>query len=122
METKQLLCAAVSSLDRHKAQDICTLRVEEISSLAEYFVIAQGTSNTHVRALCDYVQDELKPLGVQPLGIEGYVGAGWVLLDYGSVLIHVFTPQMREFYNLERLWQDGVSVPLEQLLDGSELS
>ena len=60
MQAKQLVCAAVASLDRHKAEDICTLRVDEVSSLAEYFVIVQGTSTTHVRALCDYVQDELK--------------------------------------------------------------
>ena len=122
MQAKQLVCAAVASLDRHKAEDICTLRVDEVSSLAEYFVIVQGTSTTHVRALCDYVQDELKLIDQLPLRVEGYGTGGWILLDYGGVVIHVFTPQMREFYNLERLWQDGVSVPLEQLLDGSELS
>ena len=121
METMQLLREAVHSLDWHKAEDICTLRVAEVSSLAEYFVIAGGTSSTHVRALCDYVQDDLEKKQIRPLRIEGYTAAGWVLLDYGSVVIHVFTPQMREFYNLERLWQDGMPIPAEQLLDGSEL-
>ena len=118
MQTQQLLATAVATLDEHKAEDICVLSVKKISSLTEYFIIAAGTSNTHVRALSDYVEEKLGQAGTPPLRTEGYASGGWVLLDYGSVIIHVFTPQMREFYNLERLWQDGEPVPAEQLLNG----
>lgn len=116
----ELLRQAVRSLDRHKAEDLCVLRIAEVSSLAEYFVIAGGTSSTHVRALADYLQEELAREGEHPLRTEGYASGSWALLDYGRIVVHLFTPETREFYNLERLWQDGIPVPVDQLLDGSE--
>lgn len=120
MDALQLVCQAVRSLDRHKADEIYALKIGEVSSIAEYFIIATGTSSTHIRALSDYVQEELEQQRVYPIRVEGYASASWILMDYGSVVVHLFTPQMREFYGLERLWQDGIPVPVEQLLNGSE--
>lgn len=81
--------------------------------IADYFVIATGTSNTQVKALADEVEYRLKEKGVAPGHIEGYNSNSWVLLDYGSVVVHVFTQESRSFYDLDRLWQDGEEVDPE---------
>ena len=79
--------------------------------IADYFVIATGTSSTQVKSLSDYVETELKEQGIQPLHQEGYASSSWVLLDYGDVVVHIFTEQTRGFYDLERLWKDGAQLP-----------
>ena len=95
---------AANTLDNKKAMDVTTLEVSEQTILADYFVLATGTSNTHVRALAGEVEFKLKEeLGIEPSHIEGASDA-WTLLDYGCVIIHVFTSQARDFYKLERLW------------------
>ncbi|MGI6265430.1 MAG: ribosome silencing factor [Acutalibacteraceae bacterium] len=114
MQAKQLLTGVVTSLDKHKAEDIRVIGVTDLTSIADYFVIAAGSSSTQVKALVDYVEDEMARQGVQPLRIEGYASANWTLLDYGSVVVHVFRQDTRSFYDLERLWQDG------QLLDAGD--
>ena len=99
---------ANTTLDNKKGMDVATLDVGNQTILADYFVIATGTSNTHVRALADEVEFQLKDqLGVEPNHIEGASGNAWTLLDYGSVVINIFTSQAREFYKLERLWNGG---------------
>lgn len=96
---------AASTLDNKKGMDVTTLSVSDQTVLADYFVLATGTSNTHVRALADEVEFKLKEeLGVEPSHIEGASGNAWTLLDYGCVIINVFTAQARDFYKLERLW------------------
>ncbi len=96
---------AANTLDNKKGMDVTTLEVGEQTILADYFVLATGTSNTHVKALADEVEFKLKEeLGVEPSHIEGASGNAWTLLDYGCVVIHVFTSQARDFYKLERLW------------------
>lgn len=120
MEREILLKNLVCSLDKHKAADIKILRVTEVSSLADYFVIAGGTSSTQVRALADYVEFELGEQGVNPLRIEGYQTAQWTLLDYGSVVVHIFQENTRSFYDLERLWQDAEEVELSTFLDNGD--
>ena len=96
---------AASTLDNKKGMDVTTLEVGEQTILADYFVLATGTSNTHVRALADEVEFKLREeLNVEPTHIEGASGNAWTLLDYGCVVIHVFTSQARDFYKLERLW------------------
>lgn len=107
---------AVKVLDEKKATDIKAIRITEFSIVADYFVIATGTSNTHVKALADEVEYELeKRLGVKPDHIEGRA-TGWILLDYSSVLVHVFTGESREYYNLERLWSDANSLDLSDIV------
>jgi len=96
---------AVTTLDNKKGLDVTLLEVGDQTVLADYFVLATGTSNTHVRALADEVEFKLKEeLAVEPSHIEGASGNAWTLLDYGCVVIHIFTSQARDFYKLERLW------------------
>ncbi|MBR5779623.1 MAG: ribosome silencing factor [Clostridia bacterium] len=102
---KDIAMLAASTLDNKKGMDVTTLEVGEQTILADYFVLATGTSNTHVRALADEVEFKLREeLNVEPTHIEGASGNAWTLLDYGCVVIHVFTSQARDFYKLERLW------------------
>lgn len=102
---KEIAMLAASTLDNKKGMDVTTLEVGEQTILADYFVLATGTSNTHVRALADEVEFKLREeLNVEPTHIEGASGNAWTLLDYGCVVIHVFTSQARDFYKLERLW------------------
>ena len=102
-------------LDKKKAIDIIGIETKELTVMSDYFVIASGTSNTHVRALADEVDDEMKQLGVEVDHIEGRA-TGWILLDYNDVLVHVFQPESRQYYNIERLWNDAARVDLSDVL------
>ena len=93
-----------------KASDIVLLRTAEITSMADYFVIASGRSETQVQALSKAIVDELRDEGIKPIGVEGRSSARWVLLDYGSVIVHLFAPEEREYYGLERLWSEATQV------------
>lgn len=93
-----------------KASDIVLLRTAEITTMADYFVIASGRSETQVQALSQAIVDELRDEGIKPLGVEGLRSARWVLLDYGSVIVHLFAPEEREYYGLERLWSSATQV------------
>jgi ribosome-associated protein len=93
-----------------KASDIVLLRTAEITSMADYFVIASGRSDRQVQALSKAIVDELRDEGIKPIGVEGLSSARWVLLDYGSVIVHLFAPEEREYYGLERLWSSATQV------------
>ena len=113
---KEIAYEATKALDSKKGLDIQVLRVERVTSLADYFIICTGTSNTHVRTLCDCAEYTLEQLGETMLGREGHRGNSWELLDFGAVVIHVFTPEAREFYSLERLWADGEKIELKDIV------
>ena len=113
MEPFALAKAAATVLDAKKADQLRVIRITDISSLGDYFVIASGTSSTHVRALSDEVEMKLKELDVPPLRVEGYRSNSWIILDYDDVVVHIFTPDAREFFDLDRLWEDGEEVKLE---------
>ena len=98
---------AVDLLFDRKARDVTVLNLKGISSATDWFVIATGTSDTHVTALADNVIDELKKDGTRPLNVEGARGGRWVLVDYFDFVVHVFHPAARDFYQLERLWGDA---------------
>lgn len=119
-DPKELCTLAVRSLDKHKAVDIRVIHVSKLTSIADYFVIAEGTSSTQVRSLSDYVEAELAEQGVTPSHTEGYRGLSWVLLDYGCVVVHVFQKEARDYYNLEHLWKDGAAVPLEEFIEETD--
>ena len=104
------------ALDEKKGMDIKLLRIEKVSSLADYFLICTGTSNTHVKTLCDYAEYAMEQMGEPMLGREGHRGNSWELLDYGSVVVHVFTEEARHFYDLERLWADAEVVDLNGIV------
>ena len=93
-----------------KASDIVLLRTAEITTMADYFVIASGRSERQVQALSQAIVDELRDEGIKPLGVEGLSSARWVLLDYGGVIVHIFAPEEREYYGLERLWSSATQV------------
>ena len=100
-------------LDSKLASDIDVIRIEELTVVADYFVICTGNATTHVKALSDEVEFKLKGEGVVPYGISGYDNASWVLLDYGSVVVHIFLEDTRAFYSLERLWGDAPRIEIE---------
>jgi len=113
---KEIAYEATKALDSQKGRDIRLMKVDRVSSLADYFLICTGTSNTHVRTLCDCAEVTLERLGETMLGREGHRGNSWELLDFGTIVIHVFTQEAREYYNLERLWADAEQVDLSQIL------
>ena len=114
---KEIALMAAKALDEKKARDIKIIYVNKQTIIADYFVIAAGTSRTQVNALADEVDYKLGLEGIQPTKVEGRGQGTWVLLDYDSVLVHVFNPQSREFYNLEKLWADGEEIPFEATED-----
>jgi ribosome-associated protein len=93
-----------------KGSDIVMLRTAELTTMADFFVICSGRSDRQVQALAGAILDELREDGIKPLGIEGKASARWVLLDFGSVIVHVFAPEEREYYGLERLWGKAAQV------------
>lgn len=103
---------AVHTLDEHKAIDITVMEVGAITSIADYFVIASGSSANQVRSLADYVEEVLGKEDIRPLRSEGYQSGDWVMQDYGDVLIHIFRRETRDFYDLERLWVDAIDVDI----------
>ncbi len=103
-------------LDEKKAIDITAIKTEEVTIVSDYFVIASGTSNTHTKSLADDVEYEIKQrLDIAPEHIEGRA-TGWILLDYGTVIVHLFMHEDREYYNLERLWTDASVVDLSDVI------
>ncbi len=100
---KRALQCLNASLEK-KAKDIIVLNVKDISAFADYFIICSGTSDRQVRAVASAIQDNLKKVGILPLGVEGEAAGRWILLDYDDVIIHVFLESVRTFYELERLW------------------
>ena len=116
LTAKEVAYEVTKALDSKKGMNIKLLRITEVSSLADYFLICTGTSSTHVKTLCDYAEYTLEQLGEKMLGREGHRGNSWELLDYGSVVVHVFTEEAREFYALERLWADAEQVDISSII------
>ncbi len=115
MTTDEIVENIVKILDSKKAADIKVLKITDLTSIADYFIIAGGTSSTHVKSLAEEVEDKLSELGVKPKNIEGRA-TGWILLDYADVVCHIFTPDNRELFNLEKLWQDAQDVDVSDWL------
>ncbi len=105
--------AAALCLDL-KANDVALLDLEKVSDATDYFVIASGSSDTHVRAIAEHVLEQLRKEGVRAHHVEGLTQGRWVLLDYVDFVVHVFHPVLREFYQLERLWSDATTVAIDQ--------
>lgn len=115
METLAILKTAARALDSKKAMDLQAIKISDLTIITDFFLLATATSSTHVRALADEVEEMLSRAGVEPNRIEGR-STGWILLDYGSVVVHVFDKKSREFYQLERLWNDGEAYDLSGML------
>lgn len=116
MSSEGMAHVIVRELDQKRAGGIKLLHVEDQTILADYFVLATGHSNTQLRALSGYVEEKLKESGVEPLHTEGYNEASWIVMDYAGVILHLFTPETRQFYNLEKLWSASQEVDISSLL------
>ena len=116
LSAKKVAYEVTKALDEKKVMDIKLLKIDKVSSLADYFLICTGTSNTHVRTLCDYAEYTMEQLGEPMLGREGHRGNSWELLDFGSIVVHVFTQEAREFYSLERLWADAEEINISDII------
>lgn len=108
---------AVKVLDKKKADEISCLKVSNLTILADYFVICSANSSTQVKALADNIEDEFAKEGIHPTAREGKGGTEWLLLDYGDVIIHIFYKEMREFYGLDKLWNDAEEIDINTLID-----
>lgn len=104
MQAEELLNVVQTVLDERKGQYITVLDVRGKTSFTDYMVLVTGTSERHLKSLCDYAIAKVEENGVKPLGVEGTQGSDWVLLDLGDVIVHAMTAQAREFYQLEKLW------------------
>lgn len=111
----QIAAIAARALDEKKAKDVKILKTTEQTVLADYFVICNGSSSTHIKALVDEVDKQLSEAGEPPMRREGLRSDIWVLMDFGCVIVHVFTDEARKFYNLERLWSDSEVVDILSL-------
>ena len=109
LSAKEVAALAAKALDAKMGEDIRLIGITDISTLADYFLICTATSSTHVKTLCDAVEEAM-------LSREGHRGGTWVLMDFGSLVVHVFTAEARKFYDLERLWQDGHQMNLSAVL------
>lgn len=116
MEPKEMAMIMAKALDEKKAGDIKVLYTEGVTTLADYFVIATAMSTTQIKALSEACEKVMDDLGEPPHHVEGHRGGIWVLMDYSSVIVHIFMDEAREFYDLERLWGDAQEVDLTGVL------
>lgn len=116
MDGRTMAELAARALDDKKGRNIKILETGALTTLAEYFVLCSGTSNTQIKALADGVEKLLSDSGEEPHHIEGHRDGTWVLMDYSCVVVHIFTEEAREFYDLERLWKDAREVDLKEVL------
>lgn len=107
MNSKELALRAAKFLDEKGANDIQILEVAHLTSITDYFVIANGRNIQSVRSLAEDLEDKLTEEGIEPRRKEGERESKWIVLDYAHVIVHIFHPEERQFYNIERLWQDG---------------
>ncbi len=103
---------AEQALTDHRALDVVALDMRNVTTITDYFLICHGTSALHIQSLAEAVREAFEERGIRPFGAEGEKEARWVLLDYGEVVVHVFSEEDREFYDLERLWSDAPQVTL----------
>ncbi len=116
MEAFDTLKIAANALNEKKGLNITAIKIGDLSIIADYMLLVTATSSTHVRALADETEKKLSEAGVQPHHVEGKA-TGWILLDYNDVIIHVFSYEAREFYNLDRMWEDGQKLNMDTILD-----
>lgn len=113
---EELLQIVVKAIDDKKGSEIVVLDISQVASFTDYFILCTGTSATQMRTVADEIRERLREHGSRPTHVEGYNVAEWILLDYGSWIVHIFSAKARPFYDLERLWRDGRRLDVESLL------
>lgn len=116
MEILDIVKTAVKAIDSKKGEEIEVIGIGDLTIIADYFVLATGMSSTQVKALADEVEFKLKEAGVAPHHVEGKA-SGWICLDYSSVVVHIFYKELRDYFQLERLWNDGKSMDISEFLE-----
>ncbi len=116
MSQQEKLELIIKTLDSKRGEDIQAIKIADLTILADYFVIVNGTSNTHARTLADEVEFQLTQKGEEPLRREADTGNTWIVLDYGDIIIHVFYKDTRNFYKLEGLWADGEQIDISNMI------
>lgn len=114
-KAKEMVKIAVNAMKDKKAEDVRVIDISKVTVIADYFIIANGSNTNQVQAIVDNVQEQLHKAGYTNPRVEGYQSASWILLDYNDVIIHVFSKEDRLFYDLERIWRDGIEVDAEVL-------
>lgn len=114
-QSKEMTKLAVDALEDKKAEDIRIIDISEVTVMADYFIIASGTSSNQLQAMVDNVEEKLGRAGHHVKQVEGYNSANWILMDYGDIIVHVFDKENRLLYDLERIWRDGKSIKKEEL-------
>ena len=115
MTSKELAKLAIEALEDKKAEDIQVIDISEISTIADYFIIANGTNKSQIQTMTDNVAEVLGRAGCPEKHIEGYQSANWILMDFQDIIVHIFDKENRLFYDLERIWRDGVMIDKESL-------
>ena len=114
MESREFATFMAGILDDKKAERVEIIEISALTTIADFFVICSGNTTTQVKALCDNVIEKAAEHEMQPLRIEGYESGAWILVDFGSVVLHVFKTDMRDFYSLDRLWGDGEKIEFDK--------
>lgn len=112
MDTEELLKHIIDISQNFKAMDIKILKVDDICEFTDYFVLMSGSSNTHIKSMCEEIILKCKHMDRPAISIEGLALSEWCLLDFGDIVTHVFRPEKREFYNLEELWSEAKEIPV----------
>ncbi len=115
MEAKEMAKLAIQALEDKKADDIKVIDISDVSTIADYFIIASGKNRSQIQAMCDNVDETLGRAGVSIKQTEGYKNANWILMDYGDIIVHIFDTENRLFYDLERIWRDGKEMDRSEL-------
>ncbi len=112
--SKEMVKLAIEGLEDKKAEDISIIDIQEVSVMADYFIIAGGSNRTQIQALCDNVQEKLGRAGYLAKQTEGYDTANWILIDFGDIIVHIFDKENRLLYDLERIWRDGKRMDISE--------
>lgn len=116
-QSREMTRIAYEALDNKKGEDIQIIEIKDISVIADYLIIANGSNTSQVQALADNVEECLTKRGYEPRAVEGIRNSSWILMDYNDIIVHVFSKEDRLFYDLERIWRDGKNIKIEELED-----
>lgn len=116
MTSREMAKLAVAALDDHKAEEVTVIDIREVSPIADYFIIASGNNQNQLQAMRDAADEALYKEGIKVKQIEGNQNSTWILMDYGDIIIHIFSKEDRLFYDLERIWRDGKKMEISELL------
>lgn len=117
MNSEELMKKIVAVLSKRKTDNIKVLDISSLTTIADYFVICNGSSSTQIKSLADEVEEKLKEENTELYSKEGFSDASWILLDYSTVVVHIFNPEQREFYSIENLWSDASDVDVSDIIE-----